>query len=281
MPLVSLVELLAGAERGGYAVPAFNAYNVESAESVIRTAERLRSPVIIQVYNRLFSSRDAMNVAACVGAMAARSNLPIALHLDHGAGEKEVMRAIRLGFTSVMIDGSELDFERNVELTAGVVRLARYVDVNVEAELGHVGRADQDIDRSAFTDPGVAAEFVKRTGVDALAVMVGSAHGTYKIEPKLDIERIAAIKKAVGIPLVLHGGSGIPDAEIRKAVAAGICKINVATDVCQAFYRGFRGLAADDPAYSKPLDVFLQMTKASIDEFVAGRIEVFSSGGRA
>ena len=281
MALVSLVELMTEAERGGYAVPAFNAYNVETAESIIRTAERLRSPVIVQVYNRLFSSRDAMNVSACVGAMVSRSRLPVALHLDHGAGEREVLRAIRNGYTSVMIDGSELDFERNVELTAGIVRLARHVDVSVEAELGHVGRADQEIDSSAFTDPEAAAEFVERTKVDALAVMVGSAHGAYRIEPKLDIERIAAIKKRAGLPLVLHGGSGIPDAEIRKAIAAGIRKVNVATDICQAFYRGFRSLAPDDPVYSKPLDIFLLAAKSCIDEFVADRISVFGSGGKA
>lgn len=281
MSLVSLAELLSDADRGGYAVPAFNAYNVETAESIIRTSERLRSPVIVQVYNRLFSSRDAMNVAVCVSAMVSRSRLPVALHLDHGAGEKEVLRAIRHGYTSVMIDGSELDFEGNVALTCGVVRLARYVDVSVEAELGHVGMADREIDSSAYTDPQAAAEFVERTKVDALAVMVGSAHGAYKVEPKLDIGRIAAIAKSAGIPLVLHGGSGIPDAEIRKAIAAGIRKVNVATDVCQAFYRGFRGLAAEDPAYSKPLDIFLLAAKSRIDEFVADRIAVFGSGDRA
>lgn len=280
MPLVSLNEVLAMAERGGYAVPAFNAYNAETVESVIRTAERLRSPVIVQVYNRLFSSGDAANVAACAIAMAGRASLPVALHLDHGAGEKEVMRAIRLGYTSVMIDGSELSFEDNVALTAGIVRLARHVGINVEAELGHVGRADQDMDRSAFTDPTVAANFVARTGVDALAVMVGSAHGTYKVEPKLDIDRIAAIKKEAGIPLVLHGGSGIPNGEIRMAIAAGIRKINVATDVCQTFFSGFRGLAADDPVYSKPLDLFMKIVKEKQDEFIADRIEVFGSGGR-
>ena len=195
MPLVALPELMDAAERGRYAVPAFNAYNAESAAAIIRTAEKLRSPLIVQVYNRLFASSDAMNVGACVRAMAMESRIPIVLHLDHGAGEREVVRAIRYGFSSVMIDGSMLDFNSNIELTARVVGLARHVDMGVEGELGHVGRADQEIDESTFTDPEEAAMFAERTGVTILAVMVGSAHGTYKVAPKLDIERIAAIKR--------------------------------------------------------------------------------------
>jgi fructose-bisphosphate aldolase class II len=180
-----------------------------------------------------------------------------------------------------MIDGSELTFEANVEKTAAITRLAAHVGVSVEAELGHVGRADQEMDRSAFTDPEKAAEFVALTKVDALAVMVGSAHGTYKIEPKLDIARIAAIKDKIGLPLVLHGGSGIPDPEIQAAVAAGIRKINVATDICQAFYSAFRGLRTDDPAYAKPLDLFMKTVKDRMVTFMADRIEVFGSGGKA
>jgi fructose-bisphosphate aldolase, class II len=281
MPLIALSDLMEEAERGGYAVPAFNAYNVESAESIIKTSERLHSPVIVQGYNRLFSSQDAMNLSACVCAMALQTRIPVALHLDHGAGEREIVRAIRYGYTGVMIDGSALNYNRNIELTARVVSLAHYVDVTVEGELGHVGKADEVIDESAFTDPDSALDFVQKTGVDLLAVMVGSAHGAYKIEPKLDIERIALIKERIGIPLVLHGGSGIPDVQIRKAVAAGIRKINVATDLCQAFYRGFRNLTSEDPAFSKPLDMFFGAAKASIEEFVSGRIEVFGSRGRA
>jgi fructose-bisphosphate aldolase class II len=281
MPLVSLPELMVAAERGRYAVPAFNAYNAESAASIIGTAEKMRSPLIVQVYNRLFASRDAMNVAACVRAMALESRIPIGLHLDHGGGEREVLRAIRYGFTSVMIDGSQLDFDANVELTARVVGLARHVDMSVEGELGHVGRADMGIDESTFTDPDEAARFAERTGVAILAVMVGSAHGAYKVEPKLDIGRIAAIRKRAGIPLVLHGGSGIPDEEIRKAVDAGIRKVNVATDICQAFYDGFRNLGPEDPAYGKALDLFFGEAKAKIADFVAGRIAVFGSEDRA
>jgi fructose-bisphosphate aldolase class II len=281
MPLISLAEILADAGRGCYAVPAFNCYNAETVDAVFAAAEAARSPVIVQVYNRLFHSNDAANVAVCAVAAASKSKLPVALHLDHGAGEMEVLRAIRLGYTSVMIDGSELGFEANIEKTATITRLAAHVGVSVEAELGHVGRADQEMDRSAFTDPDEAAEFVSRTKVDALAVMVGSAHGTYKVEPKLDIARIAAIKAKTGVPLVLHGGSGIPDVEIRAAVAAGIRKINVATDVCQAFYSAFRGLPADDPAFAKPLDVFMKLVKERLSAFMADRIAAFGSGGRA
>jgi fructose-bisphosphate aldolase, class II len=281
MPLVSLVEILADADRESYAVPAFNCYNAETVDAVLLAAEAARSPVIVQVYNRLFHSKDAANVAACLREAAAGSKLPIALHLDHGAGEMEVLRALRLGYTSVMIDGSELPFQANVEKTAAVTRLAGQVGVSVEAELGHVGRADQEMDQSTFTDPEEAAEFVALTKVDALAVMVGSAHGTYRTEPKLDIARIAAIKAKTGLPLVLHGGSGIPDVEIRAAVAAGIRKINVATDVCQSFYSAFRGLPADDPAYAKPLDLFMKTVKDRMVAFMADRIEVFGSGGRA
>ena len=179
-----------------------------------------------------------------------------------------------------MIDGSKLMYEQNVELTARIVRWAGYVGVPVEGELGHVGLAANAIDANAYTEPGEAKDFVERTGVSLLAVMVGSAHGIYREEPKLDIDRIARIKEAAGVPLVLHGGSGIPAGEIKAAVAAGIRKINVATDICQVFYEGFRHLGAGDEMYGKPLDVFLCASKEKVDELVAERIDWFGSAGR-
>lgn len=281
MPLYSTIKLLNKAEQGEYAVPAFNAYNVESVIAIIQTAERLSSPVIVQAYDRLFDSEDALCVASCVKELAKESEIPIALHLDHGSCEKNIIRAIRHGYTGLMIDASTYEYEKNVELTAKIVDWGNYINIPVEGELGHIGMAANGIDTNSFTDPDQAQDFVKRTGVSMLAVMVGSAHGLYKKEPKLDIERIKKIKKSTGIPLVLHGGSGIRDEEIRKAIKAGIRKINVATSICIAYYEGFRHYSSEDDMYKKPLDIFMQASKASVSEFIENTIRLFGSNDKA
>ena len=281
MPLFTTLQILKKAGEKEYAVPAFNAYNVESAIAIIKTAEKLSSPVIVQAYDRLSASDDALCVAACVKALAAKSRVPVALHLDHGSCEKSVIRAIRYGYTGIMIDGSAYKYEKNVEITSDIVRISKHIGVPVEGELGHVGKADTAIDSSAYTDPDAAKDYIKVTGIDMLAVMVGSAHGMYKQEPKLDIERIKAIKKKTGIPLVLHGGSGIPDTQIKQAIAAGIRKINVATSICLAYYEGFKYYKPDDDIYKKPLDVFMKGAKANVEDFIENRIILFGSNGKA
>jgi ketose-bisphosphate aldolase len=281
MPLYTTLDLLNEAEKWGYAVPAFNAYNVESAIAIIQTAEKIKSPVIVQAYDRLFKSNDAMCVAACVKEMARISYIPIALHLDHGSGEESAMKAIRHGYTGLMIDGSMQEYKKNIELTSKIVNWGNYVNIPIEGELGHVGMAANGIEEGSFTEPDQAQDFVKRTGVDMLAIMVGSVHGIYKTKPKLDIDRIRTIKKRTGIPLVLHGGSGIPDNEIKNAIAAGIRKINVATSICQAYYEGFKYNKPEDAIYSKPLDIFMGKSIELVKKFIEQKIVLFGSDGKA
>jgi ketose-bisphosphate aldolase len=281
MPLYTTLQLLEKAEEKEYAVPAFNAYNVESAIAIINTAERLASPVIIQAYDRLFNSDDALCVAACVKSLATKSSVPVALHLDHGSCERSVVRAIRYGYTGIMIDGSAYGYGKNIEITSDIVKLCNHINIPVEGELGHVGKADSAVDSSSYTDPDAAKNYAQQTGIDMLAVMVGSAHGLYKHEPKLDIERIHEIKEKTQIPLVLHGGSGIPDMQIKQAIAAGIRKINVATSICIAYYEGFKHLKPEDDMYKEPLDVFMKDAKGKVESFIENRITLFGSGSRA
>lgn len=186
--LVNLKEILNDAKKGGYAVPAFNVYNMETVMGVIYAAERLHAPVIIQSYSRLFKEDTSFFIAPMVLAAANRAKVPVCYHLDHGASELETNRALRLGCTGVMIDASTLDFDGNAALTRRVVETAAYSGVYVEGELGHVGSVNDDA-MDEFTEPEQAARFVRETGVAALAVLVGSAHGKYKKPPKLDIQR--------------------------------------------------------------------------------------------
>ena len=281
MPLYTTLQLLNKAEEKEYAVPAFNAYNVESAITIIKTAEKLSSPVIIQAYDRLFKSDDALCIAACVKNLAAKSNIPVSLHLDHGSCEESVIRAIRYGYTGFMIDGSAYEYEKNIEVTSNIVRISKHIGIPVEGELGHIGKADDTIDTSSYTDVETAKDYVQKTGIDMLAVMVGSAHGIYKQVPKLDIGRIRTIKEATGIPLVLHGGSGIPDDQIEKSIKAGIRKINVATSICLAYYEGFKYYDPEGDMYKKPLDIFMKDAKSKVESFIENRITLFGSDGKA
>ena len=232
--LTGLDKILALAEEKSFAVPAFNVYNMETVMGVIAAAQEQQSPVILQVYSRLFQEGGARFLAPVVLEAARTASVPVCFHIDHGAGQTEIMRALRYGCTGVMIDASLCSYEENLTTTAQIVRLAACNDVAVEGELGHIGSVkDEAMDE--FTNPSQAADFVKKTGVAALAVLVGTAHGRYKKAPKLDIERIREIREKTGIPLVLHGGSGIPDEQIREAVKAGIRKINFGTDLCYSF----------------------------------------------
>lgn len=274
--LVHLKEILDGAHRDGYAVPAFNVYNTETIAGVVYAAEALRAPIIIQIYSRLFKEDTAFFLSPAILAAANRAKVPICFHLDHGASELETTKALRRGCTGVMIDASTLSFADNIAVTKRVVTTAGYDNVFVEGELGHVGAAS-DVDMDAFTEPDQAAEFVRQTGVAALAVLVGSAHGKYKKPPKLDIRRTAEISQATGIPLVLHGGSGIPDDQIRAAIAAGICKVNIATDLCYAFLDAVESKIDTRPA----LDVFMKEPIAAVEAFAAARIRLVGSEGRA
>lgn len=274
--LVSFSEILAMAEKGGYAIPAFNVYNMETVMGVIAAAEAERAPVILQCYSRLFTNEEGYFLAPVILAAAKKASVPVCFHLDHGAGEQEVERALRYGATGIMLDASTLPLEDNMAATRAIVVRCGYVGVAVEGELGHIG-STKDEKVSDYTDPAEAARYAKETGVAALAIMVGTAHGRYKQAPKLDIDRIRTIKNLTGLPLVLHGGSGVPDEEITAAIAAGIRKINFGTDLCYSFLDAVFATSRDKVG----IDLFMKEAVASVSAFATAKIRLLGAAGRA
>lgn len=270
--LVSLKDVLLLAEKGGFAVPAFNVYNMETVMGISAAAEELNAPIILQSYSRLFTNGEAYYLAPIIRAAAEKCKVPIAFHLDHGAGVNEVTRALRYGATGIMIDGSTLPFEENIALTKVLVDGCASVGVPVEGELGHIGSVNDEIEAKS-TEVSEAVEYAEKTGVAALAIMVGTAHGRYKKAPKLDIDRIAEIHAATEASLVLHGGSGIPDDQIRSAIKAGIRKVNFGTDVCFAFLD--KVFETDRSKYA--LDLFMKDTVNNIKSFAEEKIKLLSA----
>ena len=277
--LVTLQEIIDMAEQGNYCIPAFNVYNIETVMGVMDAAEELNAPVILQLYPRLINEQVGYYVAPVALAAAQKAKVPVCLHLDHAAATPEVYKSLRWGFTGIMQDGSSLPFEDNVALTRSAVEMCGVLGVGVEGEIGHVGSAADD-SMGEFTDPAEAAEFVKQTGVTCLAVLVGNAHGHYKKTPKLDIERIKAIRQVCGVPLVLHGGSGIPDDQVKAAIAAGIRKMNIGTDVCCAFADGTKA-ALDDPNRHLAVDVFMKKAISAVKELAVEKIRMTGADGKA
>ncbi len=278
--LVGLKEIIGMAEAGNYCIPAFNVYNVETVMGVIAAAEEAKAPVIMQMYPRLLNQEVGYYVCPVVVAAAHKAGVPVCFHLDHGATESEVMKALRWGATGIMLDGSAQSFEENAVLTRHIVESCNAIGVEVEGELGHVGSVNDDA-MEEYTDPKEAAEFVKHTGVTCLAVLIGNAHGHYKKEPKLDIERVKAIREATGgIPLVLHGGSGIPDEQVKAAIAAGVRKMNIGTDICCAFAEGTKETLAD-PGRSLAVDLFMKKPIQTIKELALNKIRLCGAEGRA
>ena len=244
MALEKTRDILRHAHQNGYGVAAFNVFNYETIHLAIRQAEELQKPIIIGFYPGWLSFIELDSVAAITMASARDVKIPIGLHLDHCQDFSVIMRAMHAGFLSVMYDGSQLPFDENVKNTKEVVKAASALDIDVEAELGAVGSAskvEDFADASKFTDVNQAMEFCEQTRCDSLAVAVGNAHGNYVHEPSLDLPRIKAINQATGIPLVLHGGSGIPDAQVKEAVKCGIAKMNVATEYHHAYYKAVEG----------------------------------------
>lgn len=277
--LVEFKKILSMAEEGGYCIPAFNVYNLETAKGVINAAEKLRAPVILQFYSRLVTSKVAEDVAPIVLDMANKATVPVCFHLDHGAGECEVVRSIRMGMTGIMIDASMEDLDGNIAKTKNVVKLCDYVGIGVEGELGHVGKAadgDENV-VTEYTHPDEAKKYVEETGVCALAIMVGTAHGRYKKAPVLDIERIKAIKKETDVALVLHGGSGVPDEQIKAAIKAGIRKMNFSTDLCYSFLDACR----ERDKNIVGIDLFMTEPIQRVQDFAENKINVLGANGRA
>ncbi len=278
--LVNLKEIIDIAEKGEFAIPAFNVYNTETIMGVIKAAEEERAPVIIQVYPRLLNEEVGFYICPAIVAAARRATVPICFHLDHGPSEMEVQKALRWGATGIMYDGSVHPFNENVENTKHIVDICASIGIPVEGELGHIGSVNDDA-MDEFTDPAEAKEFVEKTGVCCLAVLIGNAHGHYKKEPKLDIERVKAIREATGgIPLVLHGGSGIPDEQVKAAIKAGIRKMNIGTDVCCAFAQGTKE-TLDDPNRSIGIDVFMKHPIETVKKLAIEKIRLVGANGKA
>lgn len=276
-------ELLLDAQKNKYAVGAFNVNNMEIIQAIIKAAEEMNSPVILQASQGGIKYAGIEYIAS-LGKLAGRnSKVPVALHLDHGTDFDQVMLCIRHGFTSVMIDGSRFPLEENIAYTKRVVDIAHAVGVTVEAELGKIGGTEDHItvdERDAtFTDPLEAKRFVEETGVDYLAIAVGTAHGVYKGEPKLDYDRIKAIREVVDIPLVLHGSSGVPAESLQKAISLGICKINIDTDIRAAFAGAVKEFVENHPDEIDPRKILGPASKA-MKEIIIEKMEIFGSAGR-
>jgi fructose-bisphosphate aldolase class II len=305
--LVTGARLLVAARAGGYAVGAFNTSNLEITQAILAAAAEERSPVIVATSQSAIEYAGHAVVRTMVETLAQAAGVPVSLHLDHGTDPDVVARAIEHGWTSVMIDGSHHAFEENVRLTRAVVELAHPRGVSVEAELGRLRGVEDAVsvtERDAsFTDPEEAGEFVARTGCDALAVAIGTSHGAYKFrgEPRLAIDRLAAIAGKVSIPLVLHGASavppdvlalferyggrlpgakGVPPASIREAIALGIAKVNIDTDIRLAFAGHVRRVLSENPDVFDPRKI-LAAAREGMQEVVRGKMRLFGSSGRA
>ena len=242
--------MLLDAQKGGYAVGAFNVENMEMVMAVIAAAEELRAPLMLQTTPSTIKYAGLDMYLANVKAVAERASVPVCLHLDHGDSFDLAMRALRTGYTSIMIDGSHNVFEENIAVTKAVADACRPSGIPVEAELGKVGGKEDDLDGgegNGYTDPLEAKEFVERTGVTSLAVAIGTAHGVYKGVPKLDLDRLAEIRKVVDIPLVLHGASGLSEEAVVESIKRGICKVNFATELRIAYTDGVKEFLAANP----------------------------------
>ena len=279
--LVNMNEVLLPAREGRYAVGLFNAVNLELARGILAAAQRTGSPVIMGPAEVLFPYGPLEEVSYYLIPMAKKAGVPVVIHLDHGLKKETCLKALDLGFTSIMYDCSTDDYDTNVEKVREMAEIAHSRGATIEGELGHVGDNTDaaEADPSFFyTDPDQARDFVEKTGVDALAVAVGTAHGAYKLPPKLDFDRIRAIKEQAKVPLVLHGGSGLTDEDFRKAIRAGISKINIFTDINVAAVRGARQHFVSD---DKGLTELIPAAVEAVERETAKKMELFGSCGRS
>ena len=282
MSLVTSKEMLLDAQKGGYAVGAFNAENMEMVKAIVAAAEELKAPVMIQTTPSTINYGTLETYTALVHAEAKNASVPVALHLDHGSSFDLAVRAIRVGYTSIMIDGSGSGFEENIDVTRRVVAVAAPNQIPVEAELGKVGGKEDDLEAEADTntDPAQAAEFVERTGISSLAVAIGTAHGFYVGTPVLDKERLSEIRKVVEIPLVLHGASGLSDEDVIDCVKRGICKVNFATELRAAYTDAVNALLKEKPETFDP-KAFGKVGIPAVKKLVMDRMKVCGCDGRA
>lgn len=306
MPLDTGKAILDRAAWGGYAVPSFNTSNLETTQAILTVAENVAAPVLIQVSDSAAKYAGRETLANLVRDMASRARVPVALHLDHGASYAAVLRALRAGFTSVMIDASHHAFDENVALTVQCAEAAHAVGVSIEAELGRLGGIEDEIAVSAadayLTDPDEASTFVERTGIDYLAVAIGTSHGAFKGKgrPFIDHARLGKIASLVSIPLVLHGASGVPawlverfraaggqienavgihEDDVRRSVANRVAKVNIDTDLRLAMGTGLREIARDPKQYDTR--TFLGRGRDLMEQVVREKFELLGTGGRA
>jgi tagatose bisphosphate family class II aldolase len=284
MSLVNPMNFIKKAQQKKVAIAAFNVHNMETIQAVIEGAAEERSPVIIQTTPGTLKHAGIPDVAAMVKAEAELYNIPIALHVDHCTSFETIIRCIRYGYTSVMIDGAHLPYEENVALVRKIVEIAHFADIAVEAELGKIGGTEDDLtldEREAtFTVPKEAETFVKATGIDTLAIAIGTAHGMYKGEPKLDFERLSSIRELLDLPLVLHGGSGVPNDSIKEAVRRGICKINIATELKLPMALAIQECFRKNPGESDPRK-YMGEAKQAVKRVVKDKIRLCGTSGLA
>ena len=269
--LVNLNDVLPKTQKEGYAIGLFNTTDTDMLEAVIAAAEEMRSPVIIGTAEVLLPAGELKLIAPSIIAAAKRATVPVVVHYDHGLTFERCMEALQLGFSSIMFDGSAGDEEENLRQTAQVVKIAHAMGVSVEGEIGHVGNADTDDGAVSdmYTTPAEAVAFVKATGVDALAIAIGTAHGAYKTKPKLDLERLAEIRKALDTPLVLHGGSGLSDDDFRNTIQGGIAKVNIFTDLCKAGERAMQRGLEEGKSYLDIRNMKVEEIKNAVKEKIA------------
>lgn len=281
--IVSTKEMLQNAQQGGYAVPAFNIHNLETLQVVVEKAAQMGTPLILAGTPGTIKYAGGEYLVAMVKAAAAKINIPLALHLDHFENVEEIKQYIDLGFTSAMIDASHHPFEENIAMVKEVVEYAHAHGVTVEAELGRLGGQEEDLivdaKDSIYTDPLAAAEFVERTGVDSLAVAIGTAHGLYKGQPKLDFVRLAEIRKRVSVPLVLHGASDVPYEMVRKCIEFGIAKVNIATDLKIPFAAAVKDYFQKNPDANDPRK-YMTPGKIAMGQVVIDKIAMCKSANK-
>jgi tagatose 1,6-diphosphate aldolase GatY/KbaY len=283
MPLVSSTPLLRKARAEGYAVTAFNVHTLEMLQAVVEAATELNAPVILQTTMGTVQHLGADYIVAAARVAADQTHVPVALHLDHCTDFSMVVRCIRAGYTSIMIDASMKPYADNVRETLRVVEMAAAIGINVEAELGKVGGVEDDIavaDHDAtLADPEECVRFVLETGVPTLAPAIGTAHGIYKGDPNIDFKRIGLIASKVDVPLVLHGGSGIPEAQVKRAISLGMAKMNVATELRIVFTDAIKKVFADNPKVDDPRH-YLKPAKDALREAAKDKIRMCGSANR-
>lgn len=284
MEITSTKKILNDAKKNKYAVPAFNIHNLETMQAVVDGAYRMKSPLILATTPGTVNYAGMDYIVAMANVAAKKHNIPIALHLDHCTDIDFIKKCITAGYKSVMIDGSLKSYEENIDVTKEVVEFAHRHGVTVEAELGVVGgQEDERIikeEDTMLTDPKMALDFVVKTNIDSLAIAIGTAHGIYQLEPKLDFSRLKKVNEMIEIPLVLHGGSGVSSESIKKAIEYGISKVNIATELKLPFSDAIKEYFNHNPEASDPRH-YLKPGKEAIVKIVMEKIKICGSGNRA